>query len=320
MSGAGRRGPRSAADRVKGLLVMLPWLFERRSVSVADMAAQFGVNESDLIADLELVAMCGVPPYSPGELTDVYIDEGYIHVGINHNFERRIELTAAEAFGLTLLAEAAEDLPGFRKKKELKGALSKLAKVLGAGLLDVDVEESEHLELMSEAARTGEKVRMVYFTPASGERKERTVAVRSVFSDRGHWYITADDDLTGQTRHFRLDRVESAAPTGERVEVAPTGASVPEWFSDGAGHATVTLDLDPGAAWVAETYPCTVVSEAADGAMRVRMVASSEHWLGRLLLRAGGGATVVEPMDLGDLGERVARQVLEVYRENSSGN
>lgn len=316
--GSKKRGPRSAADRVKGLLVMLPWLIQRGRVKVADMAAQFGVSEADLIADIEMVAMCGIPPYSPLELTDLLIEDGYIEVGRNLNFERRLELSASEAFALTLLAAAAEDMPGFKKKKDLKSALKKLDKVLGQGLLDVDVEESEHLDLVSEAARTGERLRIVYFTPASGERKERTIVVRSVFADRGHWYATADDDLSGQVRHFRLDRIESAEGTGEHVEVRHSGVEIPDWFAEQSGANTVVLEVAPAAAWVAETYPCTVLEERHDGSMRIRLVASSEHWLGRLLLRAGEGVTVVDPPEMVDLRRRTARQVLEIYRSNQA--
>lgn len=323
MSGRGsskRRGPRSAADRVRGLLIMLPWLIQRGRVTVSDMAAQFDMDEADLIADIELAATCGVPPYSPLELTDLLIDDGCIEVGVNLHFDRRMELSASEAFGLSLLAAAAEDMPGFKKKKELKSALKKLDKVLGEGLLDVDTEESDFLELVSRAANTGERLRITYFTPASGERKERTIVVRSVFADRGHWYLTADDDLSGQVRHFRLDRVESAEGTDEFVEVAPVDNEIPQWFSDRAGADTVTLDLDASAAWVAETYPCTVVEERVDGSTRITLIVTSEHWLGRLLLRAGDSVKVVGPPGAADLRERVARGVLELYRSNSFRN
>ncbi|MFM7950715.1 MAG: hypothetical protein ACKO93_04255, partial [Acidimicrobiaceae bacterium] len=36
-----RRGPRSAAQRVSGLLVMLPWIMQRQRVKISTMARQF---------------------------------------------------------------------------------------------------------------------------------------------------------------------------------------------------------------------------------------------------------------------------------------
>ena len=89
-----KRGPRSSEVRVSGLLRMLPWLMKQERVSVAKMAKQFSMSESDLIEDIEMASMCGVPPYTPWELTDIYIDEGYIFVGVNKRFERSLELTS----------------------------------------------------------------------------------------------------------------------------------------------------------------------------------------------------------------------------------
>lgn len=313
----GKRGPRSVEDRVKGLLVMLPWLMKRDRVKISDMAAEFDMNEQDLIEDIEMASMCGIPPYTPFELTDMYIDEGYIYVGTNKRFDRNLTLTPSEAFGLGLLAAAAEDLPGFERGKDLKSAMKKLRKVLGDGLIDVDVESPQFLSVMTDACRTGEKVEIAYWTPSRNEETVRTVVVRTVFADRGHWYISADDDATQSRRTFRVDRIRNARPTGTHVEVIPESASVPDWFIDASGMSTVVLEVAPSAAWVVETYPCTVRIERADGTMQVEMAVSSAHWLGRLLLRAGNGVTVVSPPEMVSMQSQVAREVLALYANNS---
>ena len=315
---SGRRGPRKAEDRVRGLLAMLPWLMKRKKVAISEMARQFNISEADLIEDLELAAMCGTPPYTPLELTEVYIDEGFIHVGVNKHFQRRLELSASEAFGLSLLAAAAEGIPGFSRRRELTSATKKLRKILGDGIVDVDNETPEFLEHVTDAARSGERLTITYWTPAANAEKERTVTVRSVFTDRGHWYITADDDLSGSQRHFRVDRIRKVVHTGEHVPVIAQEVQVPEWFADASDKTTVVLEVSPRAAWVVETYPCKVVEERADGSYLIELVANSDHWLGRLLLRAEGAVTVVGPETVVDLLRRTAGDVLARY-ENSSG-
>lgn len=310
---SGKRGPRSAEDRVRGLLVMLPWLMQRKRVAIADMAKQFNMSESDLIEDIELASMCGLPPYSPYELTEVFIDEDYILVGPNKHFERRLELTSSEAFGLSLLAAAAEEMPGFSRGKDLKNALKKLRKVLGEGIVDVDVESPQFLNEVTEASKSGERLRMTYWTPARNEESERVVTVRSVFTDRGHWYIAADDDASGDRRHFRVDRIRKIENTGEFVPVAAEAVQVPSWFADAADKLVVTLDVAAEAAWVVESYPCRSLVENSDGSFRAEMVVNSEHWLGRLLLRGDGMVKVVEPSSLAGLQRSIATQVLANY-------
>lgn len=314
-----RRGPRRAEDRVKGLLVMLPWLMQRKEVAIADMAKQFNISESDLIEDLELAAMCGTPPYTPLELTEVFIDEGIIYVGRNKHFERRLELSSSEAFGLSLLAAAAEDIPGFKRRKELTSAVDKLRKVLGDGIVDIDTESPAFLSVVTDAAASGERLTITYWTPADNVEKQRTVTVRSVFTDRGHWYITADDDLSGSQRHFRVDRIRNVSATGEFVVVEAVDNQVPSWFADATDKTKAVLEVSPAAAWAVETYPCTVLEERLDGSFRVEMVINSEHWLGRLLLRAEGNITVVGPENLTTLLQTTAEEVLGRYA-NKSGN
>ena len=68
---------RPATDRLRRLLIILPWLMEQGEVSVEEAAKRFSIGVDDLIRDLELVSMCGLPPYVD-EMIDVFIDEGMI--------------------------------------------------------------------------------------------------------------------------------------------------------------------------------------------------------------------------------------------------
>ena len=317
---SGKRGPRSSSDRVRGLLVMLPWLMQRKQVSVAEMAKQFDITEEDLVADLEMAAMCGIPPYTPLELTEFYIDDGIIEVGVNKYFEQRLELTSAEAFGLSLLAEAASEIPEFKSSKHLETAVKKLRKILGSEIVDVDIEAPEFLQEITDASVTGERLRITYWTPAKNIESERTIVVRSVFVDKGHWYITADDEATGESRHFRIDRVRAVSGTKQFVAVRSTSPDIPEWFADGVNALTVIAEVSSAASWVVETYPCTVLEERADGTMQISMVANSEHWLSRLMLRAEGEVRIVSPSNLVDIGQRAAQSVLERYVASSSSS
>ncbi len=316
---SGKRGPRSAEVRVKGLLTMLPWLMRQQQVSVADMAKQFDMNEADLIEDIEMASMCGIPPYTPFELTDMYIDEGIIYVGANKRFDNNLRLSSSEAFGLGLLAAAASELPNFSRRRELRSALRKLRRVLRADLVDVDVESSPFIAQLSDACHSGERLRIDYWTPARNEVSQRVITARTVFTDRGHWYVSADDDQSGERRTFRIDRIRAAVPTGEVVEVIPESATVPDWFADAADKIVVVADVAAGAAWVVETYPCKVLEERADGSYRIEIVANSAHWLGRLLLRAGGNITVLSPESMVNLQQQAANEVLALYAK-SSGN
>jgi predicted DNA-binding transcriptional regulator YafY len=55
------------------------------------------------------------------------------------------------------------------------------------------------------------------------------------------------------------------------------------------------------------------VEERTDGSFQIQIAINSEHWLGRLLLRAGGEVRVVAPVELVGLQQATAAKVLASY-------
>src|SRR5690606_14638127 len=127
-----------------------------------------------------------------------------------------------------------------------------------------------------------------------------------------------DDDRSGSTRTFRIDRIEAVEPTGEVVPSSATELPEPgAWFADGSVPRAV-LRIGPAARWAAERYPVDEIGEPdADGWVTVRLPVTSERWLARLLVRLGPHAQVVEPAEWAGLGRRAAERVLARYRGES---
>ncbi len=308
---SGRRGPRPTGDRLRRLLVMLPWLMERGEASVAEMSDRFEVSESELVKDLELAAMCGLPPFVD-EMVDVFIDDGTVYAGIQRLFTRPLRLTAPEGFALLAAARVAMQLPGADAGGALARALAKLAAALGDDAVVVDTPQPAATAAIADAATKCERLRIRYWSPAADRRSEREITPRRVFVDGGAWYVIADDHLSGESRTFRIDRIEALDATG--VIDAPRDVEVPTdgaWFAD-ADLPTARLRVPASETWVAERYPTRSVSQTKDGWELVVSIAS-ERWLEQLLLRLGAAASVVEPTEWKDLGARAARTLLARY-------
>jgi proteasome accessory factor C len=93
-----------AAERLSRLLAIVPWIVAQDGPQVAEVCERFGVSERDLIADLNLLFMCGVYPYTPDTLIEVDIDGGRVWVRFADWFTRPLRLTPPE--GLALVAAA----------------------------------------------------------------------------------------------------------------------------------------------------------------------------------------------------------------------
>jgi proteasome accessory factor C len=310
-----RRGPRPTSDRLRRLLVMLPWLMERGEVPLAEMAARFDLSEQELVKDIELVAMCGLPPFVD-ELIDVWIDDGLVSTGIPRVFTKPLRLSAPEGFALLAAGRVAMQLPGADTGSALARALDKLAAALG----DVVIVEQQQPPAAAEIAAATEdsaRLRIVYWSAGADRPTEREITPRRVFLDRGRWYVIADDFRTGEQRTFRIDRIDSCERTGELDEPrevdAPTGA---DWFAD-ADLPVATLTLDPAARWVVERYPTRSVAATPDGLV-VELTIVSPQWLAELLLRLGPSATVASPAEWRGLGADAAAEVLARYEAAGS--
>jgi proteasome accessory factor C len=317
-------GPRNAEDRLRRLLVMLPWLMETGEVPVAEVARRFDMTEAQVQNDLELVAMCGLPPFVD-EMIDVFVDDGVVFVGVPRLFTRPLRLTAPEAFSLLTSARAAMQLPGADRDGALGRGLAKLAAVLAdagiattndthdtddtAGVV-VDLARPELTDVLAESAATGSELAITYFSPARAEMSSRAIVPRHVFTDGGNWYVVADDDRSNSRRTFRVDRIESAEATGRTVEVEAT--SPPERFFDDVDVPRATVRFGPDARWVLDQYPIDEVAESGDGWVEARLPVASERWLARLLIRLGPDAVLVAPANENPAAA-VARTVLARY-------
>ena len=311
-----RRGPRPAEERLRRLLVMLPWLMERDEVPLAEVAARFDLTEAEVAKDLELVAMCGLPPFVD-ELIDVFIDEGVISVGVPRLFTRPLRLNSVEAWELLAAGRAAMELPGAEAEGPLGRGLAKLASALGehdTTGVRIDLDRPDLTDRLAEAVQAGAEMRIRYRSPSRDEATDRLIVPRQVFTDRGRWYVSADDDRTGEVRTFRIDRIESLESTGRTVpsggDPLPTPGS---WFADGS-VPRATIRFAPASRWVIERYPVDSVSEPDDdGWVTVQLPVASEHWLRCTLVRLGTGAELIEPEQWRQVGTEAAARIRERY-------
>jgi len=314
VSPAARRGPEPAGTRLRRLLILLPWLMERGQVPVEEAANRFGISREQLIHDVELAALCGLPPYVD-EMIDLFVDDGVIYAGVPRLFTRPLRMTAREGFSLVAAGRAALQLPGADPTGPLARALDKVAAGLGgAPVLRIDVASVPFLDAARDAVDRGRRLAVTYFVANRGERTERVIDPLAVVGDRGHWYLQAVDHTVGEERWFRIDRIEALRETGDAVTTGrPPASEAPDWLAQFADAVVARLRITPDGAWITERYP--VISATPDGEdLVVELPVLSTRWLERLLLRLGPTAEVLDPPELRDVGAIAAARVLARYR------
>src|ERR671916_899229 len=100
------------AERLPRLLALVPYLLARPGVLIEEVAADFDVSVRQLRRDLELLWMCGLPGYGPGDLIDLSFEGDTITVAFDAGMSRPLRLTGAEATALLVALRTLLDAPG----------------------------------------------------------------------------------------------------------------------------------------------------------------------------------------------------------------
>ncbi len=318
------RHPAKTSERLGRMLVIVPYLVQHPGSALPEVADTFDVPIDQLRRDLDLLFMSGLPPYGPGDLIEVDVDEDErIWISMAEHFSRPLQLTRNEALALYLSGTELLGTAGAPQASALASALAKLRTSLGSEMLgDADRIEAaepgrpaEHLELLRRAAGDRVRLRIEYFAHSSGGWSRRTIEPEAVFSALGNWYVAAWDTEADGERLFRADRIRSAEVTGETFEAHGLQGAGRDLYTPTEADVEVRLRLAPGARWIAEYYAVERAVEGADGMLEVTLPAKDLGWVARLLLRVGADASVLAPPQLGGDVRELARRTLDRYGE-----
>jgi len=328
-AGAGPAKRTTASDRFLRLLTVVPWIAAQDGPRLEEVCERFGMTRKQLLDDLQIIPLVGLPPYTPDTLIDVTIEGDRVWLRFADVFARPLQLTPDQGLALVAAGAAWRELPGADPEGPLATALDKVAGVLGVDPGDaVSVALGDTrpglLDSLRRAAAEHRRVRIDYYAYSRDERTTREVDPYALFADEGAWYVRGHCHMAGGERLFRIDRIYDVDVLDTRFTPPPAAATPAdgEVFTPGPEVARVTLELAPSARWVIETYPVDAVDERDDGSLRVRLAVSAQPWLARLLVRLGPDARVVEADDeaLLHAGADAARRVLARYeREDGDG-
>jgi proteasome accessory factor C len=291
---------------------------------VADVAREFEVTEAQLRKDLDLLWMCGLPGYGPGDLIDIDWHGDRVTLSNADEIARPLRLTAEEATALvTALRIMLSDIPGVLSTEAIDRALAKLEAAAGTtGATDRVVVAPEAgpdasiITTVSDALARGRRLRLRYWVPARDEATDREVDPLRLFTAEGAAYLKGWCHAVGDLRTFKIDRILEATILDAAVDVPDATrqrALDSELFTPSPEDRLVTLSLDPAARWVADYYPCEEVAERDDGGLTVRLRAHDDAWVRRLALGLAGAAWVTDPPALAAEIREIATAALAAY-------
>ena len=310
---------RASADRLARLLNLVPYLLARPGIELSQAAADLEVTEKQLREDLELLWVCGLPGYGPGDLIDMAFDGDRVTITYDAGIDRPLRLTPDEALALIVALRMLAETPGTANRDAVERALAKIENAAG-DLADAPVAvrmpgNTDRLDTLRGAVERGRALRITYYTATRDETSERVIDPIRLLTVEGRAYVEAWCRRAEAVRMFRADRIdalveldEPAAPPA-RVQLHDLSDGV---FRPGPELPLATLRVGRGSRWITEYYPCEEVRrDGEDWLVSLRM--TDLAWARRLVLGLGPDVTVVAPPALVEEVRTAASAALDAY-------
>jgi proteasome accessory factor C len=324
----------SAKEQVARLLTLVPYLHAHGEVRMDEAARALGVDADQLLRDLKVLFMCGLPGGFPDDLIDVDLDalegpdglqsDGVIRVSNADYLARPLRLSPTEASAVIVALRALRNGARDATREVVDRALAKLETAAAEGGAAAQIDPGDNaadtdLALLASqlqtAADRGRQVSLSYYVPSRDEQSDRVVDPRGVVTADGHLYLDAWCHSAEAPRLFRLDRIDRAQVLDDPVETAQEGPRdlADGIFSQSSDVTAVTLLLEPEARWMPDYYPVEEIRDVGQGRIEVVLLVADERWLTRLMLRLAPHATVLSPAAYADTFTAAAQRTLSLY-------
>jgi len=311
-----------AGDRLGRLLNLVPYLLARPGIEVAEAAADLGVTPRQLREDLELLWVCGLPGYGPGDLIDMAFDGDRVTITYDAGIDRPLRLTPDEALALVVALRMLAETPGMANRDAIERALAKIEHAAG-DLADAPVAvripgSDDRLATLRATVERGRALRITYYAQTRDETTERVIDPIRLLMVEGRAYVEAWCRRAEAVRLFRADRIdaleelpEPAAPPPS-VELHDVRDGV---FSPGPDLPLVVLRVGRGGRWITEYYPCEDVRPDPHDPEEwlVSLRVTDLAWARRFVLGLGPDATAVSPPALVGQVRAAAAEALAAY-------
>lgn len=324
---------RDVAQRLRRLLYLVPYVAKHpEGVPVDELAKKIGADRDELLADLDLLSQVGPPDGDPGEYLLVSVDEGRVFVDLAHRLTRPLRLTPAEGcsllLGLRSLREsgiAPFDQAMLSAEKKLLAALGRDANeaqnlATSTVVAEPDAAVATHLRTLVTAAKKRERVELTYASASRHQAETRPVDPYGIVHHAGEWYVVGFCHKRGDVRTFRIDRIASLRPIGEKFE-RPADFDLDAYrrerlYVPSADAISVRIELDPLAVTrIGANWPVGEITMRDDGSAELLIDCEGFEWVTGWVLGLGRHAHIVGPGEArAAMRERIDRLRADVAR------
>jgi len=298
----------SAALRAIRLLDLVPYIVAHPGISITELAKEFSITRDEVLKDLNLLFLCGLPGYTPLELIDISFDEESVVIRDPQNLAAPRNLNESEALIARIALAALEESTPRTSSAYLQivALREKIAKAFSSSIpasaitFTLDKERAT-LEAIEAAIMQELDLEITYNNVTKDSSSRRSITPISIIAEDKRTLVSAYCHSAKALRTFNLAQI-SEVSTKARIVRADL-----ERLEDSRGSSAEVIIKSEDSSFLSEN--ASSLKELSKSCYQIDIF--QPEWIVRSVLAGVDSIELAKPLELrAEIAERANRAIL----------
>ena len=298
----------NAALRAIRLLDLVPYIVAHPGISITELAKEFSITRDEVLKDLNLLFLCGLPGYTPLELIDISFDEESVVIRDPQNLAAPRNLNESEALIARIaLAALEESTPRTSSAyPQIVALREKIAKAFSSSIpasaitFTLDKERAT-LEAIEAAIMQELDLEITYNNVTKDSSSRRSITPISIIAEDKRTLVSAYCHSAKALRTFNLAQI-SEVSTKARIVRADL-----ERLEDSRGSSAEVIIKSEDSSFLSEN--ASSLKELSKSCYQIDIF--QPEWIVRSVLAGADSIELAKPLELrAEIAERANRALL----------
>ena len=298
----------NAALRAIRLLDLVPYIVAHPGISITELAKEFSISRDEVLKDLNLLFLCGLPGYTPLELIDISFDEESVVIRDPQNLAAPRNLNESEALIARIaLAALEESTPKTSAAyTQIVALREKIAKAFSSSIpasaitFTLDKERAT-LEAIENAIKQELDLEMTYNNVTKDLSSRRSITPISIIAEDKRTLVSAYCHSAKALRTFNLAQISEVST---KTRIVRTDL---ERLEDSRGSSAEVIIKSEDSSFLSEN--ASSLKELSKSCYQIDIF--QPEWIVRSVLAGADSLELAKPLELrAEIAERANRALL----------
>ena len=298
----------NAALRAIRLLDLVPYIVAHPGISITELAKEFSISRDEVLKDLNLLFLCGLPGYTPLELIDISFDEESVVIRDPQNLAAPRNLNESEALIARIALAALEESTPKTSAAYLQiiALREKIAEAFSSSIpasaitFTLDKERAT-LEAIESAIKQELDIEMTYNNVTKDSSSKRSITPISIIAEDKRTLVSAYCHSAKALRTFNLAQI-SEVSTKERSTRTDL-----DRLEDSRGSSAEVIIKNEDSRFLSEN--ASSLKELSKSCYQIDIF--QPEWIVRSVLAGADSLELAKPLELrAEIAERANRALL----------